>query len=105
MKLSEEAMGALMMCLQKCLLEQSDITPILKGLDFKSDEKGNLFVMNPPLIRFEEHIEPIETTPVLTDFSSMNVRDLRGVAKEVGITGYSKMKKKELLTKLQGTNF
>ena len=48
MKLSNEAMGALMMCLQKCLLEQSDITPILEGLNFKSDDKGNLFVMNPP---------------------------------------------------------
>lgn len=105
MKLSDEAMGALMMCLQKCLLDQSDITPILRGLNFKTDASGNLFVMNPPLIRFDEHVEPMESTPVLTDFSSMTVHDLRGLAKEIGITGYSKMKKKDLLTKLQGTNF
>ena len=34
MKLSDQAMGTLMMTLQKCLMEQSDITGILKQLDF-----------------------------------------------------------------------
>lgn len=32
MHLSDQAMGALMMALQKSLLEQSDIVPVLKGL-------------------------------------------------------------------------
>ena len=105
MKLSDEAMGALMMCLQKCLLEQSDITGILKCLDFKSNEVGELFVMNPPVIRFDDNLHQEETSEVVTDFTSMNVRDLRGLAKEVGITGYSKMKKKDLLTALQGSRF
>ena len=39
LKLSIEAMGALMMCLQKSLLEQSDITEILKNLKFKSNAR------------------------------------------------------------------
>ena len=52
MKLSVEAMGALMMCLQKCLLEQSDITGILKNLKFKAVE-DELYVMNPPIVKFE----------------------------------------------------
>ena len=34
MKLSDQAMGTLMMTLQKCLMEQSDITELLKQLDF-----------------------------------------------------------------------
>ena len=105
MKLSDEAMGALMMCLQKCLLEQSDITGILKSLDFKSNEVGELFVMNPPVIRFDDNLHQEETSEVVTDFTSMNVRDLRGLAKEVGITGYSKMKKSDLVNVLQQASF
>ena len=34
MKLSKQALGALMMALQKSLLEQSDIVPVLEEFDF-----------------------------------------------------------------------
>ena len=34
MKLSDQAMGAIMMALQKSLLEQSDIVPVLKKMKF-----------------------------------------------------------------------
>ena len=34
MKLSKQAMGSLMMALQKSLLEQSDITETLQKMDF-----------------------------------------------------------------------
>ena len=54
LKLSDEALGALMLALQKSLLEQSDITPVLKGFNFKVNENEELFVMNPPILRFEE---------------------------------------------------
>tara|TARA_R100000008_G_C3578633_1_gene166909 strand:+ start:419 stop:625 length:207 start_codon:yes stop_codon:yes gene_type:complete len=57
-KLSIEAMGALMMCLQKCLLEQSDITEILKNLKFKTLD-DELYVMNPPIVKFDND-EPEE---------------------------------------------
>ena len=56
MKLSDQAMGALMMALQKSLLEQSDITPVLKGFSFRLSEHG-LVVMNPPLVRLPEEPE------------------------------------------------
>lgn len=105
MKLSNEAMGSLMMCLQKCLLEQSDITVLLRNLEFKSNEQGELFVMNPPIIRLDENLAHETETGVDTDFSVMNVRDLRGLAKEVGITGYSKMKKNDLVDVLQQASF
>jgi len=52
LKLSDEALGAVMMALQRSLLEQSDITPVLKGFDFKVDERGELYVMNPPIVKF-----------------------------------------------------
>ena len=34
MKLSDQAMAAIMGALQKCILEQSDIVPILKDFEF-----------------------------------------------------------------------
>ena len=48
MKLSSQAQGALMMALQKCLLEQSDIVPMLEEMVFDTDEEWKLFVQNPP---------------------------------------------------------
>tara|TARA_Y100000034_G_C6784701_1_gene350972 strand:+ start:372 stop:602 length:231 start_codon:yes stop_codon:yes gene_type:complete len=51
MKLSDEALGAIMMALQKSLMEQSDIVPVLKGFKFEANEKEELMVMNPPLVK------------------------------------------------------
>jgi len=56
-KLSDEALGAVMMALQKSLMEQSDIVPVLKGFDFKVDDKEELYVMNPPVVKLGEEIE------------------------------------------------
>ena len=51
MKLSNQALGAIMMALQKSLMEQSDIVPVLKGFKFEANDKEELFVMNPPLVK------------------------------------------------------
>jgi hypothetical protein len=59
MSLSEQAMGALMMALQKSLMEQSDIVPVLKGFKFKLSEDG-LMVMNPPLVKLGHDDEEAE---------------------------------------------
>lgn len=48
MKLSDQAMGAIMMALQKSLLEQSDIVPLLKSFDFQASDGEELTVQNPP---------------------------------------------------------
>lgn len=48
MKLSDQAMGAIMMALQKSLLEQSDIVPVLKEMKFQQMDNGQLMVENPP---------------------------------------------------------
>ena len=49
MNLSDQALGALMMALQRSLMEQSDIVPVLQGFRFKLSEEG-LVVMNPPVV-------------------------------------------------------
>ena len=48
MKLSNQAKGALMMALQKGILEQVDITEMLGDFDFYKNEENQLAVKNPP---------------------------------------------------------
>ena len=61
LKLSDEALGALMMCLQKSLMEQSDIVPTLKNLDF-TEVNEELFVTNPPV--FKVNTDNLEDTEI-----------------------------------------
>lgn len=59
MKLSDQAVGALLMTLQKCLAEQVDITDLLR--DWNLEEKDNeIFVINPPYIKNDNN-DPIST--------------------------------------------
>ncbi len=59
MKLSNQAIGAIMMALQNSLMEQSDIVPVLKGFNLvKSPDTsrwgtkdGEIVVENPPVVR------------------------------------------------------
>jgi hypothetical protein len=53
LKLSKQAMGAVMMALQKSLMEQTDIVPVLENFKLKLGEEG-LVVLNPPLVKFNE---------------------------------------------------
>jgi hypothetical protein len=47
-KLSSQAIGAIMMALQKSLVEQTDIVPTLQSFEIQVDDSGELVVMNPP---------------------------------------------------------
>ena len=49
MQLSNQALGALMIALQKSLLEQSDIVPVLQSFVFTQTDDG-LIVENPPIL-------------------------------------------------------
>ena len=58
MKLSDQALGAIMMALQKSLMEQTYIVPVLKDFEFdkspslkKWGGKGELVVSNPPTFK------------------------------------------------------
>jgi hypothetical protein len=56
MKFSNQALGAIMMALQKSLMEQSDIVPVLKEFNFANSEEG-LVVKNPPTVKFDDEFE------------------------------------------------
>ncbi len=53
-KLSNQAIGAIMMALQKSLIEQSDITPVLAGFEIQVDDSSELVVMNPPTVEVQK---------------------------------------------------
>jgi hypothetical protein len=59
-KLSDQALGAIMMALQKSLMEQSDITPVLKSFELTPTDgkEEELLVTNPPTVK----IKPSDTT-------------------------------------------
>ena len=58
MHLSNQAIGAVMMALQKSLMEQSDIVPVFQEFVFKETEEG-LVVENPPILELgEQEVEP-----------------------------------------------
>jgi len=50
LKLSNQAVGALMMALQESLLNELDIVPIIKGFELQDGPDG-LVVANPPTVR------------------------------------------------------
>ena len=49
-KLSNQAVGAIMMALQKSLMEQTDIVPVLQSFNIQVDDSGELVVINPPKV-------------------------------------------------------
>lgn len=62
MKLSNQALGAIMMALQKSLLEQSDIVPTLKDFNFELGEEKELVVNNPPNFTIKQSSENIKVS-------------------------------------------
>tara|TARA_R100001079_G_C4383933_1_gene124309 strand:- start:112 stop:297 length:186 start_codon:yes stop_codon:yes gene_type:complete len=50
MKLSDQAIGAIMMALQKSLMEQSDIVPVFKSFELETTENNEVKIKNPPVV-------------------------------------------------------
>jgi len=48
--LSNQAVGAIMMALQKSLMDQTDIVPILTGFQVQIDDTDELIIVNPPVV-------------------------------------------------------
>ena len=55
-RLSNQALGAVMMALQESLLNELDIVPILRGFELVDGEDG-LIVKNPPTVRVSNNQE------------------------------------------------
>ena len=51
MKLSDQALAAIMMALQKALTEQTDIVPVLKSFELDIMDNGELLIKNPPIVK------------------------------------------------------
>jgi hypothetical protein len=56
MKFTTQAVGAIMMALQKSLMEQSDIVPVLADFKLKLSDHG-IVVVNPPLVKFDDNTQ------------------------------------------------
>ena len=57
MKLSNQALGAIMMALQKSLMEQTDIVPVLRNFNVQVDDSGELVIVNPPVVKADKGTE------------------------------------------------
>ena len=65
MKLSDQAVGAVMMALQKSLMEQTDIVPVLQGFKLEVDDTNQVVVTNPPSVKAPT-MKPTGTTTTET---------------------------------------
>ncbi len=54
--LSSQAIGAIMMALQKSLIDQSDIVPVLQSFKVQIDDAGQLVVVNPPVVKAKSNV-------------------------------------------------
>ena len=63
-KLSNQALGAVMMALQESLINELDIVPILKGFELTQTDDG-LVVTNPPTVRVSNN-KPITEEDLTT---------------------------------------
>ena len=52
MRLDDQALGAIMMALQKSLMEQTDIVPVLKSMEFVpvGPSQSEITIINPPIV-------------------------------------------------------
>jgi hypothetical protein len=53
-KFSDQAVGAIMMALQKSLMEQSDIVPVFKEFQVQIDDTNHLVITNPPVVKADK---------------------------------------------------
>ena len=59
MKLSDQAIGAIMMALQDSLMNQTDIVPIFKDFHLQLNENEELLVLNPPTINVSDEVREV----------------------------------------------
>ncbi len=64
MKLSNQALGCLMVALQEAIINQKDIIPVLKNFDFipdgETEEGSELIVANPPAVMSSVNTEGLK---------------------------------------------
>ena len=68
MKLSNQAIGAVMMALQKSLMERTDIVPVLQNFHLEETDNGEVVVTNPQVVKSQGSpvVTTTETSKVVT---------------------------------------
>lgn len=59
MKLSDQALGAIMLALQNSLMNQTDIVPVLKSFDLMMDDKEEVIILNPPVLDTSDMVNEV----------------------------------------------
>ena len=72
MQLSNQAVGAIMLALQKSLMEQSDIVPVLREFNLVDSDEG-MVVTNPPVISMDS-VEPNWCQDTLTPVQAVRAQ-------------------------------
>ena len=62
MKFSDQAVGAVMMALQKSLMDQTDIVPVLQSFKLEVDDTNQVIVTNPPTVKMNAKSPGTTTT-------------------------------------------
>ena len=62
MKLSDQALGAIMLALQNSLMNQTDIVPVLKSFDLMMSDNEEAIVLNPPVLDTNDLPEETKST-------------------------------------------
>ena len=62
MKLSDQALGAIMLALQNSLMNQTDIVPVLKSFDLMMSDNEEVIVLNPPVLDTNDLPEETKST-------------------------------------------
>ena len=62
MKLSDQALGAIMLALQNSLMNQTDIVPVLKSFDLMMSDNEEVIVLNPPVLDTNDLLEETKST-------------------------------------------
>ena len=65
-KFSDQAVGAIMMALQKSLMEQSDIVPMFKNFEVQIDDSNHLVIVNPPIVKVNKPKEELPAERVVS---------------------------------------
>ena len=65
-KFSDQAVGAIMMALQKSLMEQSDIVPLFKNFEVQIDDSNHLVIINPPIVKVDKPKEELPAERVVS---------------------------------------
>ena len=73
MKLSDQALGAIMLALQNSLMCQTDIVPVLQNFELNIDDKEQIIVLNPPVMDTDRILNTVNAGPTVADESKETV--------------------------------